>query len=93
MGASNRVYRLARSAGRPSFPTAVAVLLLASLSMAQADPGDTTVIASSSAYPQMSTDGRFVLFGSYRDLLPENGLGANLFVFDRTTGVSLRNAP
>ena len=86
MGASNRVYRLARSAGRPGFPTAVAVLLLASLSMAQADPGDTTVIASSSAYRQMSTDGRFVLFGSYRDLLPENGLGANLFVFDRTTG-------
>ena len=86
MDASNRVYRLARSARQPSFPAAVAVLLLASFSLAQAKPGDTTVIASSSAYPQMSTDGRFVLFGSYRDLLPENGLGANLFVFDRSTG-------
>ncbi len=86
MDASNRVYRLARSARQPSFPAAVAVLLLASFSWAQAKPGDTTVIASSSAYPQMSTDGRYVRSGLYRDLLPENELGANLFVFDRSTG-------
>jgi hypothetical protein len=88
MDASRTVYRQPRAAHPARALGAVAVLLLASLSLAQAEPGDTTVIASpSAAYPQMSTDGRYVLFGSYRDLLPENGLGANLFVFDRSTGL------
>jgi Tol biopolymer transport system component len=88
MHASSRVSRQSRSARPAWLLGALAVLLLASLSLAQAEPGDTTVIASpGAAYPQMSTDGRYVLFGSYRDLLPENGLGANLFVFDRSTGL------
>lgn len=88
-GSHNRCARCPILATRPSAPFAVIVLLLAALAprWVQAEPGDTTLVAGPSAlYPQMSTDGRYVLFGSYEDLLPESGLGANLFILDRSTG-------
>lgn len=88
-GSRNRPTCSPVRANRTSTGCVTIVLVLAALlpPWVRAEPGDTTVVAASSArYPQMSTDGRYVLFGSYRDLVPESGLGANLFMFDRSTG-------
>ena len=50
---------------------------------ASAEPGDTTLIAGpESAYPQLSSNGRFVLYGERDEFVR----GANLFVLDRLTG-------